>query len=132
MNPIPRLVPTADELLIDSDPQSPLGILQAQSAYVEDLTQGKVTSNVYFYGSGENEVSFSFHLISTATRFHVSIFTLHVGKAMDYPVRISAPNSMDSTLDTILVSEPEFLECVKSIFRSPKSIDTFRKLSWHT
>ena len=95
---------------------------------MEDLTHGKVTSSIYAFGFSESQVSYAFHLISKATQFHVSVFTLHVRRVMDYPVRISTPDSTGENLS----DESEFLEGVKAILCSQKSIDIIRKLSQHT
>ena len=62
--------------------------------------------------------------MSATTREAVSIFTIHVGESMGYPVRISSPDFHD----LVIVSESEFLDVVKSILCSRKSIDIIRRL----
>jgi hypothetical protein len=134
MNPIPRLVPTAEELLVDVDPHSPLGILMGQSPYVEDLTGGLVASTVFCAGSHNlfegHWFDYQFSFVSKLTNFSVPVLTLHVGPSMNYPVRISVSGNDHG--DYIFSTESDFLEGVKAIFLSPKSIDILRKLKSHT
>ena len=89
-----------DDLVAESMPSTPAGLLREQADGLEEKTKGELKAEVHEVhrdGLGESEFSYSFDLFAPRIAYRYSLFDIEHGPAQ-YPTRIYVDNRIGSEL----------------------------------